>query len=131
MVEPFPLTCHSSIKFFECDVSSYASQSQMFLDVVQWSPAGQGVLNCVIVNAGVKEVGVLLEPDDGINNGKSWHGPALRIAMTRANLTKTRSQWSNPTPTSRSHHLQHKLPWIPLHNPACAPLLAAQSFPFW
>lgn len=60
----------------------------MFVDVVQWSPAGRGILNCVIVNASVKEVGVLLESDDSIN-GKSGPAHTYRNTMSRANLAKT------------------------------------------
>ncbi|KAF8418874.1 hypothetical protein EV426DRAFT_539226 [Tirmania nivea] len=44
-----------SARFFRCDVSNWESQSQMFVDILDWSPAGRGVINCVIANAGISE----------------------------------------------------------------------------
>lgn len=53
-----------SARFFYCDVSSWESQSQMFVNILEWSPAGRHVINCVIASAGVTEVGRILAEDD-------------------------------------------------------------------
>ena len=55
-----------SARFFSCNVADYESQAQMFRDVLEWAPGGPRVINCVIVNAGVSEVGELIVRDDNI-----------------------------------------------------------------
>ncbi|KAF8458298.1 hypothetical protein BGX38DRAFT_1057814, partial [Terfezia claveryi] len=64
--------CSNIARFFYCDVSSWESQSQMFLNILEWSPAGRNVINCVIASAGVSEIGSILAEDDP---GRDPHQP--------------------------------------------------------
>lgn len=46
----------------------------MFVNILEWSPAGRGVINCVIANAGISEVGSILAEDDP-NSGNYLRSP--------------------------------------------------------
>ncbi|KAF8470658.1 hypothetical protein BDZ91DRAFT_846978 [Kalaharituber pfeilii] len=97
-----------SVNFFHCDVASYDSQAQFFLDAIKW--AG-GALHCVIVNAAVAEIGVLMEeqefvpdkpptPPDLTTFDINYRGALFTIRLAH-HFLRHNSSPHDPTPPDR------------------------------